>query len=35
MSIVLGILFAILFVAFSLGAYLWYVTPEPNELSRK
>jgi hypothetical protein len=34
MSLVLGILFAILFVAFSLGAYLWYVTPEPRDLSQ-
>jgi hypothetical protein len=35
MSIVYGILFAILFVALNIGAYLWYVVPEPRELSRK
>jgi hypothetical protein len=35
MSILSGIILGIVFVAFSLGAYLWYVIPEPRELRRR
>ena len=35
MSVTAGIFLAIVLAAFGLGAYLWYVVPEPRELSRK
>ena len=35
MSIAAGFFFAIVLAAIGLGAYLWYVVPEPRELSRK
>jgi len=35
MSIAAAVFFAILCVIFSFGIYLWYVTPEPHELSRR
>jgi hypothetical protein len=35
MSIAVGLFFAIVLAAFGLGAYLWYATPGPDELSRR